>query len=147
MHRRKSASRQSLEPNCGNAQPSARKRSGQGKRFISDGEIFRDGAIIEPVAGSAGAGKPDLLLWTRSKAKVGSRVEHGGCVYEAAELPPSLYRATRFPSHCRDYGSARSLFDSMSDLSNRYLDLPELVCSPPFPSAPGWLIACRSRQL
>jgi hypothetical protein len=87
------------------------------------------------------------LLWTRSKAKVGPRVEHGGCIYEVAELPPSLYRATRFPSHCRDYGSARSLFDSMSDLSNRYLDLPELVCSPPFPSAPGWLIACRSRQL
>ena len=126
MHRRKSASRQSLEPNCGNAQPSARKRSGQGKRFISDGEIFPDGAIIEPVAGSAGAGKPDLLLWTRSKAKVGPRVEHGGCIYEVAELPPSLYRATRFPSCCRGYGSARSLFDSISDLSNRHLDLPEL---------------------
>jgi hypothetical protein len=103
--------------------------------ITSAGETLPDGTIIEPVAGSTGSGKLNLLLWTGSKATVGPRVEHGGCVYEAAELPPSLYRAIRFPSHCDDYGSARVLFDSISDLITHHFDLPEresnlLACFP-----------------
>jgi len=135
MHRRKSASRRSLASNRGNAPPSTRTRSAQGTRFINAGEILPDGSIIEPVAGSSAAGKPNLLLWTRSKATVGPRIEHGGCVYEAAELPPSLYRATRFPARCDDYRSARDLFNSISDLFTHHFDLPEresnlLACFP-----------------
>ena len=93
--------------------------------IITAGEIFADGAMIELVSGSSGLSKPDLLLWDGSKATVGPRVEDGGCVYEAAELPPSLYRATRFPCRCDDYGSARSLFAGITDLSNHHLGLPE----------------------
>lgn len=93
--------------------------------IISTGEIFADGAMIDLVSGSSGLNKPDLLLWSRSKATVGPRVEHGGCIYEAPELPQSLYRATRFPSRCHDYGSARGLFDLINDLFKHHLDLPE----------------------
>ena len=106
--------------------PNAKSGSNATKNcIISPGEIFDDGAIIELVSGSSGSSKPNLLLWNGPKATVGPRVEHGGCIYEAAELPPSLYRATRFPSRCSDYGSARSLFAAITDLFRHHLDLPE----------------------
>ena len=92
---------------------------------ISAGEVFGDGAMIELVSGSSGLDKPDLLLWTGSKAIVASRVEYGDCIYEPPELPPSLYRATRFPSRCQDYGSARVLFSAITDLFKHHLHLTE----------------------
>ena len=93
--------------------------------IISTGEIFPDGGMIELVSSSTGVNQPDLLLWNGSEATVEHRVEHIGCIYEAPELPPTLYRATRWPSHCTDYGSARCLFDGISDLFRRHLDLSE----------------------
>jgi hypothetical protein len=108
------------------AKPNAKSGSNATNRcIISTGEIFADGAMIDLVSSSSGINKPDLLLWNKSKATVGPRVEHGGCIYEAHELPPSLYRATRFPSRCADYGSARGLFGSINDLFKHHLDLPE----------------------
>jgi hypothetical protein len=93
--------------------------------ITSAGEILADGAMIELISGSSGPSKPDLLLWNGSKAIVGSRVEHGGCIYEAPELHHSLYRATRFPSRCDDYGSARGLFAAITDLFQHHLDSPK----------------------
>jgi len=93
--------------------------------IISAGEIFGDGAMMELVSGSSEPNKPDLLLWNGRKAIVAPRVEHGGCIYEAPELPQSLYRATRFPSRCSDYSSARGLFAAIIDLFKRHLDLPQ----------------------
>ena len=95
------------------------------KTFFSAGEIFADGAMIELVAGSSVPNKPDVLLWNGRKAIVGPRVKHGGCIYEAPELAPSLYRATRLPSKCGDYGSARGLLAAITDLFRHHLDLPE----------------------
>jgi hypothetical protein len=93
--------------------------------IISAGEIFADGSMIELIAGSSVLNKPDVLLWNSRKATVGARVKHGGCIYEAPELAPSLYRATRLPSRCGDYGSARGLFAAITDLFRHHLDLPE----------------------
>ena len=93
------------------------------------GEIFTDGIMIELVAGSMELNRSDLLLWNGSRATVGPRVEHGGCIYEAPALPPSLYRATRFPSGCHDYSSARSLFITITDLFKHHLDFPEVESS------------------
>ncbi len=90
--------------------------------FFSTGESFADGATIELISGSS---KPNLLLWNGRKANVGPRIEHGGCTYEAPELDPILWRAMRLPAGCRDYGSARGLFDGVRDLFQRYLSLPE----------------------
>jgi hypothetical protein len=108
------------------AKPNAKSAPNATKNcIICAGEIFGDGAMIELVSGSSEPNKPDLLLWNGSKAIVRPRVEHGGCIYEAPELPPSLYRATRFPSRCSDYGSARDLFAAITDLFKQHLDLPE----------------------
>ena len=103
--------------------------------IISTGETFADGAMIELVSGSSGLNKPALLLWTGNQGTVGPRVEHGGCIYEAPELPPGLCRAIRFPCGCHDYGSAQSLFATIAALFKHYLDFPEresslLACFP-----------------
>ena len=94
------------------------------KRIISAGEIFADGTVIELVSSSSGFNKPRLLLWNGRKTTIGARVEHGGRIYEAPELASSLYRATRLPSRCTEYDSARDLFAAIADLFKRYLDLP-----------------------
>jgi len=106
-----------------------KRRSNAIKRIISAGEIFADGTMIELVSGSSGFNKPDFLLWNGRKTTVGPRVEHGGCIYEVPELASSLYRATRLPSRCTKYGSARSLFAAIADLFKHHLDLPARECS------------------
>ena len=92
--------------------------------ILSAGEIFADGTMIELVSGSSGLDKPDLLLWNGKKAAVGTHIKHGGRTYEVPELGPSLYRATRFPSRCDDYDSARDLFAAIANLFKHHLDLP-----------------------
>ena len=93
--------------------------------IASAGEIFADGAMLELVSGASGRNKPDVLLWNGRKATLGPRVKHGGYVYEATALPAGLYRATRLPSHCGDYVSARGLFDATAGLFRHHFDLPE----------------------
>jgi hypothetical protein len=93
--------------------------------IITAGEIFADGAMIELVSSPLGLNKPNCLLWTGRKATVGTRVQHGAYTYQAPDLTPSLYRATRLPSHCSSYGSARDLFVALTDLFKVHLDLPK----------------------
>jgi hypothetical protein len=93
--------------------------------FVSAGERFPDGAMIELVSGSFQLDKPNLLLWSECNANVGPCVEHGGRAYEAPELDPILWRAMRLPAGCCDYGSARALFDGIRDLFQRHLGVPE----------------------
>lgn len=110
----------------GKTKVKAKRKSNAAKSSINTaGEIFTDGAMIELVSGSSGLRKPSLLLWNGRETTVGSSVEHGGCIYEAATLAPSVYLATRFPSGTHDYSSARSLFVTIADLFKRHLDLPE----------------------
>ena len=99
--------------------PGVKGGSNATKRIISAGEIFPDGTMIELVAGSSGLDKPDFLLWDGKKASIGTHFKHGGRTYEVPELGPSLYRATRFPSRCDDYDSARDLFAAIADLFTR----------------------------
>jgi hypothetical protein len=108
------------------AKPNAKSGSNATNRcLVTAGEIFADGAMLELVSGSSVLNKPDLLLWSGSKATVGPRVEHRSCIYESPELPSSVYRATRLPSQCTAYGSARGLFAAITDLFKHHLDLPE----------------------
>ena len=112
--------------------------------------------MIELISGSS---KPNLLLWSGRKANVGPRVDHGGCIYEAPQLDPILWRAMRLPAGCRDYGSARALFDGIRDLFQRHLGLPEsesglIACfvistwlANRLPSAPGLTISGPDEEL
>ncbi|MGC2190092.1 MAG: hypothetical protein WA607_16850, partial [Candidatus Sulfotelmatobacter sp.] len=139
--------------------PEVKSGSNATKRTISAGETFTDGMMIELVSGSSGLDKPDFLLWNGKKASVGTHIKHGGRTYEAPELGPSLYRATRFPSRCDDYDSAPHLFAAIADLFMRRLDLPEresrlLTCfsistwlADRLPSAPSLAISGPSQEL
>jgi len=80
--------------------------------------------MIELVSGSAG-NKPNLLHWNGVKAGVAPRVEYGDYTYEAPELAPSLYRATRLPKQCKDYGSSRELFRGVADLFKHSFHFPD----------------------
>ena len=93
--------------------------------FITTGEVFADGAMIELISGSSAPNRPDLLLRNGRKTTVGPRVEYGGRIYEAPLLPMSLYRATRFPSESSNYGSDRALFGEIRASLHSYLDWPE----------------------
>jgi hypothetical protein len=126
------------------ANPKAKRGANATKRYIpSAGEIFADGTMIELVSGSSALNKPELLLWKGRKTTVGPHIEHGGQTYEVPQLGPSVYRATRFPSRCTDYGSARALFTAIADLFRQRLDLPDresslLACF----SISTWLADC-----
>ena len=97
--------------------------------FITGGETFGDGTMIELISEGSALNKPSLLLWDGRKATVGPRVEHRGRIYEAPELSPSLHRAMRLPSGCPDYGSARDLFVAITGLFEHHIDLPERYSS------------------
>jgi hypothetical protein len=141
------------------AKPEVKGGSNATKRIISAGEIFADGTMIELVSGSSGLDKPDFLLWNGEKASVGTHIRHGGRTYEVPKLGPSLYRATRFPSRCDDYDSARDLFAAIAGLFMQRLDLPEresslLTCfsistwlADRLPSAPSLAISGPSQEL
>ena len=127
--------------------------------FVSAGEMLPDGTMIELVSCPSHLDKPNLLLWRGRKANIGPRVEHGGCTYEAPKLDPILWRAMRLPAGCRDYGSARALFDGIRNLFQRHLGLPEsesgLIASfaistwlaDRLPSAPGLTISGPDEEL
>jgi hypothetical protein len=104
--------------------PDAKNASNVKRCVISEGEIFADGAMIEPVSGSSELNKPNLLLWNGSQATVAPRVERCGCIYEAPELSQSLFRAIRLPARCQNYGTARRMFESIRNLFKNYLNLP-----------------------
>lgn len=94
------------------------------KAVITTGEIFANGAVIELASGRSSP-KPDLLLWNGNKVRIAYRVNHNNCTYEAPELSPSIFRATRFPRKCGRYASIRDLFDEISDLFARYPHCPD----------------------
>jgi hypothetical protein len=101
-----------------------RPKAKGGRVITTAGEIFPDGAMIELVSGAAGTSKPHLLLWS-GKARVAPRIKYGDCRYEASELAPSLYCATRLPKQCEDYGSIRGLFTGVADLFKHSFDFSD----------------------
>jgi hypothetical protein len=100
------------------------KLNDQKKSTMTSGKIFPDGSVIEMVAGPSET-KPHLVLWNAKKATIAARIEFSGCIYEAAEVAPSVYQATRLPKGCTEYGSTRQLFTEIVDLFKRYLQCPE----------------------
>lgn len=80
------------------------------------GELFDDGAAIELVRGATGVSKPNLLLWNGSVSAIGPTVEYRGRIYEAPEMPASLYRAVLLPSGREDGGPVRELLDEITSI-------------------------------
>ena len=100
--------------------PTSKRQSPKDQVVVTSGEIFPDGKVIDLVA-SADVRRPRLLFWDGKRASVAPRIQHGGIVYEAPELHPSIGRAIRFPSGARPCSSTSELFAEVADLLERYL--------------------------
>lgn len=100
--------------------PTSKRQSRKDQVVVTSGEIFPDGKLIDLVA-SADIRRPGLLFWDGKRATVAPRIQHGGIVYEAPELHPSIRRAIRFPSGARQCSSATELFAEVAGLLERYL--------------------------
>jgi hypothetical protein len=94
---------------------------GEPKTVVTTGQIFPDGTILELVCALNWSRRLDLLFWNGIKATVSSRVAHDGCFYEPADVPPSLYHATRFPVRYDPYNSVRHLLNQTEQLFTQYL--------------------------
>jgi len=111
---------------------------------ITTGTRIKDGASIELLAGSNGDDL-NLLLWDRTNAVIGHRVEHCGTTYEPATIDASIRRAVRLPSGVAEFGSTRDLFSEIcgviaqsSNLADEAVSLSaHFVCSTWFPERTG----------
>jgi len=106
--------------------PTSKRQSPREQVVITSGEVFSDGTVIDLVA-SADICRPDLLLWNRQRATVAPRIQHGGIVYEAPELRPSIGQAIRFPTEARPSSSAPGLFAEFAGLLQRYLGVEDMM--------------------
>jgi hypothetical protein len=82
--------------------------------FKTFGEVFSDGSLIELVA-SANGDQLNLLFWNGESIFIAPQIEHGGRIYQAEELPPSIMRATRLPREPVGYGTILQLFTELRD--------------------------------
>jgi len=84
------------------------------------GEVFPDGSVIELVA-SANGDQLNLLCWNGESIVIAQQIEHGGRIYQAEELPPSIMRATRLPREPVGYGTIQQLFTELRDAFEEHL--------------------------
>jgi hypothetical protein len=127
--------------------------------FVTTGECFPDGTIIELLSGTSKPATPNLLLWNGHQSAVGPFVEYGGHLYKPSEVDPTFYRAMRLPNRCAADRSPRTLFNSIRDLFVLHLGLPEaqsglLACFAistwlvdRLPIAPGLMITGSDEEL
>lgn len=92
---------------------------------VTTGETFSDGTMLEVVCAPNPSRQLDLLFWNGTNGTVSSRFIHDGCVYQPAEVPASLYQATRFPVRYEPHNSARQLLNRTEQLFSRYLHFAE----------------------
>ena len=77
------------------------------------GELLPDGSMLELVAPEVGD-QPDVLLWDGAKIRIAREIEHGGKLYRAEMLHPSILRATRLPREPVKYGTIGKLFADLA---------------------------------
>lgn len=104
----------------------ATKRDAESRSIVTTGEVFPDGTIIELVSGKGSASQPNLLLYSKGANTISaSTVKHAGCYYRAPRLSPPVFRATRFPARCTEYGSLRKLLTAVSETFQQHLRIHE----------------------
>jgi hypothetical protein len=102
-----------------------RKHTPKKDTVATTGEIFSDSTVLEVVCAPKASRQLKLLFWNGTKGAVSSRHIHDGCLYQPADVPPSLYYATRFPVRYESHHSARQLLNRTEQLFTRYLHFAE----------------------
>ncbi len=88
--------------------------------------------MIEVVAAAESDSGPSLLLWNGAKAYIASKITLTASKSDASDrtfYPPEIDSTTRnairFPAGAESYDSTRKLFDGITDVFRKYMDLPE----------------------
>jgi len=92
---------------------------------LTAGELLADGAIFDLVREPAQAGLSLLLADGSAEPRIGSTLAHGGDIYQAIPVDPSVLSAVRFPSSLAPYGTIAELFERIASLYRRLLGWSE----------------------
>ena len=92
---------------------------------LTAGEVLPDGAILDLVSVPAQAGLSLLLADGSAEPRIGSTITHGGDIYQAIPVDPSILSAVRFPSSLAPYGTIAELFERISSLYRVFLGWSE----------------------
>jgi hypothetical protein len=90
------------------------------------GQVFPDGAMIEPIKCSCEAETLSLVFWDGSEAKIGAQVQYNECIYEAARIEPDLLRAMTLPAEATALpGCTRQLLAEICEVVQQFSGLDE----------------------
>jgi hypothetical protein len=89
------------------------------------GEVLADGTFIEPVRDPADQDAIALMKWGGESAEIGPRLEHGGRVYLAREVDPSIVRELYLRKDFYSSESAPELLDDLVRLFPEYSGQPD----------------------
>lgn len=88
--------------------------------------------MIEVVAAAESDSGPSLLLWNGAETYIASKITLTASKSDASDrtfYPPEIDSTTRnairFPAGAESYDSTRKLFDGITDVFRKYMDLPE----------------------
>jgi len=88
--------------------------------------------MIEVVAAAEPDNGPSLLLWNGAEVYIASRITMAASKSDASDrtfYPPEIDSTTRnairFPARAESYDSTRKLFNGITDVLRKYMDLPE----------------------
>ena len=93
----------------------------------TNGEVFPDGSIVEPIRSSNGS--LELMLWDGTSETTGSLIEHGGIKYEPAATNRSLFQGLILPTRCCPHGTTRQLLAEIRKLLEDFAGLPTMSAS------------------
>jgi hypothetical protein len=90
------------------------------------GEVFPDGAMIEPIKCSCEAETLSLVFWDGSEAKIGARIQYNERTYEAAYIEPDLLHAMTLPAEATAFtGCTRQLLAEICEVVQQFSGLDE----------------------
>jgi hypothetical protein len=88
--------------------------------------------MIEVIAAAESDNGPSLLLWNGAEAYIASKITMTASKPDASDrtfYPPVIDSTTRnairFPARAESYDSTRKLFNGITDVLRKYMDLPE----------------------
>ncbi len=88
--------------------------------------------MIEVVAAAESDNGPSLLLWNGTEAYIASKITMtasksgaSNSTFYPPEIDSTTRNAIRFPARAESYDSTRKLFNGITDVLRKYMDLPE----------------------
>jgi hypothetical protein len=89
------------------------------------GEVFADGHFIEPVHNPIDRDRLALMLFNGTSIEIAPCVGHGGRIYVARDVAPSIIRELHLPTEIHADGSVAQLLADLVQVIQRFSGLPD----------------------